>query len=394
MNELTSAKALATLKTEMAQTVDINMADSPVTNADHFTYEFLQSLVLKDKSFADNLRYLPWANELTFQNIFTDDADVQYPSLPAIRSQRLLVGDRKYTGNYNNQKKEDFVWAYVHKQVDQRFPHLNNVSYSYHNGEKINSSHFPEIRFRNPFKHAQIDQLAHNIRDRLRSLVLFYFLEGGHLDAFPPFHRCVRSFEQTCERAANVAKGTAKQPLRSGKIFHTYTEVKTDQKIETQLVLGAAGQAYLQTANNSSQSSQPLSPEGVFSSTQAQDSDRNTPTALTDATSRSLSVRLAQPAPGVRRSSSPIQTHPRRILTNRLDPFPSPEFEAPRYSSEGNTQSVPRSASVLERTAEKTAHVGIKLEDIEASTTVSNLWSLKRQYESDSAEEGDARMCI
>ncbi|KAF2277379.1 uncharacterized protein EI97DRAFT_457404 [Westerdykella ornata] len=185
------------------ETAQNNPTSSATKTANNVTYETLMRAVKEDVQLRDDFRYVAPADRLDFSPAPPPKALKDY--LPT----RLRVGE--------SYSYESDVYAYVHrsrKKQQTSSPNYNGVTYVLGWGETVNpeavvfSDHFANVWSRAEIMPAYFD--------RIRFMILFYYLEKGHLGSFPEFKgHGIGKFKKCCDSIAGIARHTHQPAYRS-----------------------------------------------------------------------------------------------------------------------------------------------------------------------------------
>jgi hypothetical protein len=175
-------------------------------SAGALTYEGLIADVRKRASNTTHLTYLPDATALTFNN---DSIDSSFPLLGATK-QGMLVGHY----DTNRDGKTEAVYAYGHNHVAHRGKHTTSISYFlFKSNRQLTDAEQDYIDFIKPFN------CAYNLPgsiflQRVRLLILFYFMEKGLLERLDPLTDDVKQFKSALASVAKVGQSNREKPPR------------------------------------------------------------------------------------------------------------------------------------------------------------------------------------
>jgi hypothetical protein len=199
--------------------------DTPTVREGTFhTYESIQKWMLQSDKDWDDFLYLPMAESLTFQNVQCR----QQGSLKNYLSHRLWVG------TYMRAQKSLDVFAIVHRYAQSQRSAMNQVSYVstvHENLGKLDASQFKDIEWVEPFKSAwgKYHDEAYN-REMFRFLILFFFMEKGHLKDFKHFGVGIHNLKRCCMELAKNARAAGKGHVRERQPLPTPASGKATMK--------------------------------------------------------------------------------------------------------------------------------------------------------------------
>ncbi|KAF2866261.1 hypothetical protein BDV95DRAFT_611725 [Massariosphaeria phaeospora] len=188
-----------------------------------YTLETFKSQVLgTGQDFLQDFLYLPLMNKSKFEDI-PDGFEFR---MRFLRSDPVLK--RMLVGTWTNKTTEETssVWAYVHGRPDS----AHVVSYFLDDTSNgVISKEILGINFEEPFAHVTYNPTRNRARldqdfvNRVRIMVLFYFLEHGFLDRLVKFNQLL--FGHACKAIADKAKSIRRKESR------TVAQLVTDDEL-------------------------------------------------------------------------------------------------------------------------------------------------------------------
>ncbi|KAF2129563.1 hypothetical protein P153DRAFT_357119 [Dothidotthia symphoricarpi CBS 119687] len=164
-----------------------------------FTLAQLQTKIAKDRTFSKDFRHVPEHTQLNFEKL--GEKTITSPG------QKLLVG------TYRKLEKEAThdVWAHAHCLVNA--DSVNQISYFLGDNTKLNLNEIAKVEFVQPFQQLGSIDTART-RDKVRFLILFYFLEKGCLEKIEFKQDGFDLLRLACATVAKAQRDTDKGPAR------------------------------------------------------------------------------------------------------------------------------------------------------------------------------------